>query len=299
MILQTIVYENEKDDVMTELNEMKQYFEAKDVSIGISESISNGNHFVKIFCSDLDFTSNLENKFNLYMSNILYKIVVKEFCYDEIQKFLNDTYFFLKYEEMREVTERSLKILKNEEKVLDEDMIYCINKKNDILDKIQECIKENNEINIKGFVTFRIKELTRDLESIINKVVERYMAEKEYNEFIKLLKYFVEVQESKIDEINIMIKENGEYIIQDKDGTDIMEEILSDLLDVKYTGSVSIDDLIISGLITYCPKHIIIHCSDNCINKEIIDTIKKVFENRVELCEGCSKCDKIKSTLKV
>ncbi|MCY6356401.1 putative sporulation protein YtxC [Clostridium sp. ZS2-4] len=299
MLLKTIVYEDERDDVINELNEIKQYFEVKDISIGISESINDGFHFVKIFCNDLDLNDNLVSKFSLYLANIIYKIVVEEFCYEEIQNFLNDTYFFLKYEDMKEIAERSLKILKNEDKILDEDAIYYMNKKNDVLSRIGECIAENDEINIRGFMTFRMKGLVAELESIINKIAERYMVEKEYNEFIKLLKYFVEVQESKIEEINIIIKENGEYIIQDKNGKDIMDEILTDLLDAKYAGSVSTDDLIISGLITYCPENIIIHYPDNCMNKEIIDTIEKVFEERVKLCQGCSKCNKIKSTLKV
>ncbi len=38
------------------------------------------------------------------------------------------------------------------------------------------------------------------------------MVEKEYNEFIKLLKYFVDVQENKIDEVNIIIDKLGNYI---------------------------------------------------------------------------------------
>ncbi len=31
------------------------------------------------------------------------------------------------------------------------------------------------------------------------------MVDKEYNEFIKLLKYFVEIEESKLDKLNILI----------------------------------------------------------------------------------------------
>ena len=50
-----------------------------------------------------------------------------------------------------------------------------------------------------------MKELRSDIEEIIDKVIEGYMVEKEYKEFIKLLKYFVDIQESKIDLINIVI----------------------------------------------------------------------------------------------
>lgn len=67
--------------------------------------------------------------------------------------------------------------------------------------KIKTCLEENEEINIQGFITFRMKELREDIEEIIDKVVEEYMVEKEYREFVKLLKYFVDIQESKIEKL--------------------------------------------------------------------------------------------------
>lgn len=299
MLLQTIVFEKETLDIMEKINDMKKYFEEKNIFLGISESINLGTHFVKIFCNDLDFNHKLRNRFNLYISNILYDIAIEQFCVDEIQHFLLDNYFFLRYDEMKEVSNRSIKILRNEEKITDEDMVYCMNKKNNIITKIKACIDENDEINIQGFITFRMKELREELEDIVNRVVEKYMAEKEYSEFIKLLKYFVEIQESKIDIINIIIKSDGSYEIHDKKDNDIMNEVFSNLTDTKYSDSVSIEDLIISGLITYCPEKIIIHCKENCNNKEILDTIEKVFEERVEFCDHCKVCKAVKETVKM
>ena len=299
MLLQTIVFEKETRDIMGKISDMKKYFEEKNIFLGISESTNLGTHFIKIFCNDVDFSDKLKNRFNLYISNILYDIAIEEFCKDEIQHFLLDNYFFLRYDEMKEVSNRSIKILRNEEKITDEDMVYCMNKKNDIITKIKACIDENDELNIQGFITFRMKELREELEDIVNRVVEKYMAEKEYNEFIKLLKYFVEIQESKIDLINIIIQPNGNYEIHDKKGNDIMDEIFSNLTDTKYSDSVSVEDLIISGLITYCPEKIIIHCKENCNNKEILDTIEKVFEERVEFCGNCKTCSSAKETVKI
>lgn len=38
------------------------------------------------------------------------------------------------------------------------------------------------------------------------------MVDKEYNEFIKLLKYFVEIEESKLDKLNILIDPTGNIL---------------------------------------------------------------------------------------
>ena len=164
--------------------------------------------------------------------------------------------------------------------------------------KIQNCIGENNEININGFIRFRMRELFEDIETIVDRVVEKHMVEKEYNEFIKLLKYFVEIQESKIQEVNIVINKRGSYTIFDENNNDIYDLFLDDLNDFNTSMmNVNKDDLLISGLITNSPEKIIIHGVENSLNIEIIETIKQVFEDKVNLCYGCSNCVEIASKL--
>lgn len=299
MLLLTIVYDNSKEDIIQGINEMKKYFHDRNAIVGFSESIEDSTHFLKIFCDDSSFSDKHLNIFNLYMSNILYNVVIDEFYRKEMQGFLSETYFFLKYDEIKEIKKLSLEALKSEGAILNEYMVYFRNRKNSIIQKIMECIEENREINIKGFITFRMKELREDLESIIDKVVESYMVEKEYNEFIKLLKYFVEIQDSKIDKVNILIESDGNYIIQDGNGEDIMDMLFSELSEARYTGTVSIEDLLISGLITNSPNSVVIHGSENCKNSELLDTIKNVFGDRATQCSKCDMCERVRHDLKV
>lgn len=299
MLLLTIAYDSGIIDIIDDISEMKEYFASKNILIGLSESKSENTHFLKLYCEADDINEKIINMFNIYVSNILYNVVVEEYCKRDLQSFIADTYFFLKYDEMKDIKEISSKSLKDEGLFMDENLVFCMNKKNAILKKIINCIEENKEINIKGFITFRMKELRKDLECIIDKIVENYMVEKEYNEFIKLLKYFVEIQESKIDEVNIIVKGNGEYLIQDENGNDILEQLFSELSEARYTGTVSVEDMLISGLITNAPQKVIIHCEENCDNKELLDTIKNVFLDRVTFCSSCKICEGIKNTLKV
>lgn len=297
MLLLSIVYDDHQEDIIDQVTEMRNYFAARNVVVGIAESLVENTHFVKIFCDD-NCTMRFINNFNLYTSNIIYNIVIEEFYKKEMQNFLVETFFFLKYDEIKEVKEQCLKAMKCEGQILDDSMIYCLNKKNSITDKIMQCILENKEINIGGFITFRMKELRLELEDIIEKVVEKYMVEKEYNEFIKLLKYFVEIQDSKIEEVHIIIEEDGSYLIRNKDGDDIMEQLMSELSDTRFSGAVSMEDMLISGLITNSPERIIIHCKENCLNKEVIDTISNVFTDRLDYCNDCVYCEMIRQPIK-
>ncbi len=178
-------------------------------------------------------------------------------------------------------------------------MVYYTNRKNAIIDKIAMCIEETNEINISGFLTFRTKELKEDLECIADKVVEEYMVEKEYNEFIKLLKYFVEVQESKVDEVNILIERDGSYYLRDKEGNDLVGNMIMELPEVKFDCKENQEELIISTLITSAPKKVVIHCAEYCKNKELIQTISKVFVDRVYYCDKCTECKNIKKGISI
>jgi len=296
MLLLTVVYSKEREDIVDGINKVKKYFKSKNKVIGISESIESNTHFVKIFCEE-EIDDRLRNVFNINVANILYNVVIDEFYKKDMMEFLSDTYFFLKYDEIKEIRDNSLEILRGEGAIIDENSIYCINKRNQVIDKIAQCIDENREININGFMTFRMKELKDDLEAIIDKIVEKYMVEKEYNEFIKLLKYFVEIQESKIDLMNIEIGVDGKYTIRNKNGDDITEKLFSELNDLRYRENTNDEDILISLLITNSPEKIVIHCAENCRNGELIDTVKKVFTNRVEFCDDCKACKEIRSSI--
>lgn len=291
MLIFTMVYNGERENLIEWVNEMRVFLKHKNFETGVSESIQNGVHFIKIFCKDDDFNVKLHSLFNLYMSEVMYKVVIEEFFKERVGDFLSENYFFLKYEELQEVKEISRKILKNEEEIVDDDGFAYMNLKNNIVQKIKQCIEENKEMNIEGFMRFRMKDIEGDIELVIDKVVEHYMVDKEYNEFIKLLKYFVEIQESKMEEVNIIINSKGDYVLLDENRVDVSTQMTNEFSDTKYSGMVGMDDMLISGLITNCPKRVIIHHEENCINKEVLQTIKCVFEERVFICNNCKMCE--------
>lgn len=196
---------------------------------------------------------------------------------------------------MLEVEEEIMEVLTLEEINKDEIFIYCTNKINIIMDKINKCIEENPEINLDGFLIFRTRALRKDIEDIIEKVIERYIVEKEYKEFIRLLKYFVDIQESKLREVNIFVEPEGGYTLSGENGEDILEIFMQELSQCKIGVDANIEDVIISGLITSVPQKIIIHREIDCPNKEFLDTIKKVFGDRVSICKGCKACTSVKA----
>ncbi|NLK95405.1 MAG: putative sporulation protein YtxC [Clostridiales bacterium] len=293
MLVLKLAYFEEMDFIL-ELQELREILKKKNINLGFVESIEGNTHIIKVMCNDNEYNEKTFDRINLYISNVLYKLVISQYKKRELFQFLTETYYFLKQEEIIQIEELIMNILNMQEKPNNDILIYCYNKINNIIGKISQCIDENREINVNGFIRFRMKELRNDIESIIDKIVEKYMIEKEYEEFIKLLQYFVDIQESKIDEVNIKIEPMGVYIVTDKEGKDIFSMFLKELTESELQiVDANIEDILISGLITNVPKNIIIHGKNNSTNKEFIKTIVSVFGNRVKFIERNEKCTEI------
>ena len=280
MLILKLAY-NEELNFSRDLQELRDLLKKKDIIIGFVESIEGKTHIIKIICEEESYNEKIKEIINLYVSNILYRIVIDNYRAKEMYEFLIDNYFFLKQNEILEVEDEIVRELKCEEKTKNEDSIYCLNRINSMIEKIRECISEKQELNIEGFIIFRMRKLRDDIEKIIDKIVERYMVEREYKEFVKLLKYFVEIQECKIEKINIIIEENNNYIVRNGEGKDLYYEFLRELTLEQGSLDLNMEDILISGLITSAPKNITIYGKENCTNKEFLDTIENVFGDRV------------------
>ncbi|MBE6063673.1 MAG: putative sporulation protein YtxC [Clostridium butyricum] len=286
MLILKLAY-NEELTFGHDLQELRESLKKRNILIGLVESIEGKTHIIKVICDENSYSEEIKDIINLYVSNILYKIVIENYRQKEMLEFLIDNYFFLKQKEILEIEEAVLDVLHCKKKIEDEKFIYCLNIVNSIIEKIRDCICEKQEINVDGFITFRMRKLREDIEKVIDKVVEKYMVDKEYEEFVKLLKYFVDIQECKIEEINIYIDERNNYVIQDGFGKDLYKEFVIQLAGDVNNLNINIEDILISGLITSSPKNITIYGTNNCGNKEFINTINSVFGDKVKLYEQC------------
>ena len=100
---------------------------------------------------------------------------------------------------------------------------------------------------------------------------EQEIIDKEYEEFVKLLKYFVDTQTPKCAEAHIKINNDGYYKITDENNKELS------IQDFKMEDFETLDDILTSVLIVLSPKKIILH-NINDDNKEVV-LIKRIFKN--------------------
>ncbi len=162
-----------------------------------------------------------------------------------------------------------------------------IERKDRILTRILSYLKSNDELIIEGFIRFRLKDYFQELELAVEQAIEDFMMEKEYKEFIRLLKYFVDIQEPKVDRVNIVLRDQGVFRLLDKDGQIIDNEYLEGIIFQMVESDIDYEDLLISALITIAPARIVVHFSKE---HPVVETLNSIFESRVIICPGCNLC---------
>lgn len=228
------------------------------------------------------FTENYHNTistFYYHTAKAIAEIILDDFKHNFIRKIIKEDYDYFNPDEQ-------IKLVKNAKRLLNKKKSH----KEKIFYRVREFLEHNKTINIEGFIQFRLKEYTTEIEELIEKVVDEYLIEKEYMDFIKLLKYFVEIQEPKKEIVHVIMRNKG-FDLLDGKLKHISHDFLKDFKDEILNNEIDKDDLLISVLISIAPKKVVIH-SKKKLNNEIIDTLKNVFEDKIIFCKECNICDK-------
>ena len=158
-----------------------------------------------------------------------------------------------------------------------------------IRERLTDYLGNSHDLVMSGFVHFRLKEYRRQMMEAIDKAVDDLMMELEYQEFIRVLRYFVDVQQPKIEEVHVVMNSNGNFKILDSAG----KAIHNRFIESSEGEDMSYQDLLISSLITLAPYTVMLHLANPLMSEDIIETIKSVFDGRVIVCDGCDMCRKI------
>ncbi|WP_051585817.1 putative sporulation protein YtxC [Caldanaerobius polysaccharolyticus] len=273
------------DSFIEEIDMLKK----RGLKVDYTNSVAGDN--MVFVCTVKDKDEHRRDIFRQYMANILADIIIKHWEIKFIDKIIHKNYNYFSSEER-------FKILKNVYNILSEDNadFYWINKKAEIVNAMLEYFNTSDVLNLKGFVNFRLKEYISGLYDVVDRAVDDYLVEREYNEFIKLLKYFVELQESQYNIVHVLVSDDMRYVLIDEN----YKEIDNHLVESQgyLNRELSNEDVLISSLITIAPNRIYFHCSEAFDNDNFIGTLKSVFGEKVVICTGCDICNKVNSICK-
>lgn len=197
-----------------------------------------------------------------------------------VKDYIEKTYHYCSPQDRFEIATSTLETL---------DKLKII-RRNRVLQSVYDYLVEYRTINIEGFAKFRLRGYRTQLERIVERTGEELLAAKDYIEFVRLLRCFVELQEPKIDEAHIFITPEGAFFICDKNGYVIRKEHIHTPSFSVTEGEFNYKDYLLSMLITLVPEIIIFHVSDHIWECDPLRTVQQVFEERVMRCPGCERC---------
>ncbi|HHX18385.1 MAG TPA: putative sporulation protein YtxC [Clostridium sp.] len=223
------------------------------------------------------------------ISSALADYIIKEYEEKLIYRIINNNYCYFNSVEKRKIFKTAVCAIKNNEKNF-LNSLFQIRRRNIIIRKLLDYYQGANNLILEGFVNFRLKEYMKDLEEIVDKAVDDFLMEREYKEFIRLLRYFVDIQEPKFNAIHVVVGYDDKYILLNENKREITNECIQEFMNDIANEEINYDDLLVSSLITMAPRKIMIHGAENFRNKELLETIKNVFWEKASICTGCELC---------
>lgn len=164
-------------------------------------------------------------------------------------------------------------------------------------DTIEEFLAHNRHINADGFLRFRMRHLLPELGETVSEAVDEFLVAKEYTEFIRLLRYFVDIQQPKLPLVHLVLTAEGRCNIFGVDGEPVRHQYLDGFSgDGDCESDVSYEDLLISALITLAPARLILHGKNIQRGNELGDTIRNIFDGRLTECDVCELCRRTRSS---
>lgn len=157
-----------------------------------------------------------------------------------------------------------------------------------ITDELQLFMQDHPSIHVHGFVSFRLSLYWRMLKETVEYAVDEYIMEKQYQDFISLLRYFVGLQDPKTTVVHLFQLDDGQFQLCNYQLKPLeyrhSDRIVAEMLE----SEMNVEDRVVSSLIAASPRQIVIH--SRLPDQQVIRTIESIFGDRVLLCTSCASC---------
>ncbi len=245
----------------------------------VSFSYKDFKHFTNII---VHYKGHNTDEFEKEVATILSFLVIYEFEEDFLKKIVSKEFFYFSKSEQDIILDNCFNIIIDSDTIIKEKFQILFN-------SFLNFVKDNKTIFLSGFINFRLQSYWNVLERIVEDAVNSYILEKEYNEFISLLKLYINSSEPIEDILHIIyskdftiILDSNKNIINNSKNA-FKAKFLSDI-------SFSTNDYTLNTLLTLLPEKIYVHLIDNKID-EFITTLSLIFEKRLEICTECDICE--------
>lgn len=211
------------------------------------------------------------------ISNLLTCVVLDKLEPHFLKQIILQNYFYFDAIEINKVLDICEDILS------ESDEFEFENRYNILFDSFYEYISHNNKMYLTGFLFFKNKKYFKYLENTVDIAVNKFIIEREYLEFISILKLYINSHAPSINFVSLYYNDSKPILFDENNN---IIDVKDDIFDMKYLSDISFssNDYILNALLTLIPRKIEVHVTDSYID-DFINTISLIFENRVTICE--------------
>ena len=151
--------------------------------------------------------------------------------------------------------------------------------------------KNNKKINLTGFINFRLYNYINHLTSVVDLCVSKYIIDKEYIEFVNLLKTYIFSSPSNCPIVHLIYKDEKSILLDNKKN---LIPTNKNVFQFHYLSDISFssNDYALNSLLTIVPQKLFVHLIG--IEDEFINTLRLIFGERFHLCKSCNICNTYK-----
>ena len=227
------------------------------------------------------YTGKNENVFIYKLSEIITNCIMKFYEKNIVNRVINSDYFYFDVGEKKVINSNCYELLHDEQS---NDFLV---RKEKIISCLVEYISEHKFFILDGFVNFRLFEYHSLIEACVDVAVNKFIIDKEYKEFIELLRGYINSQKTRTGTIHV-IYSNSEPILMDEKQNILVYE--NQFEHPKYLSDITFSskDYCLNALLNLRPKKIIVHLLVD--EDEFIETLRLIFQNRLMICKECNIC---------
>lgn len=270
--------------IKTNNTQILNYLQKELSAMPLSDIYYSQNEFKNYSNVIIHYNGSEELVFINLLSNILTNCIIDFYENNLICKIINYNYFYF------DNFEKNI-IKSNCTEAISSDYSSNIERKESIYSNVFNYLSASKNINnfvLDGFVNFRISEYISYLDTIVDLAVNKFIIDREYNDFINLLKAYIESKPATIDIVHL-IYTNSAPILLDKN-RDLIDFSTNNIVNTTYLSDISFSacDYILNTLLGLLPEKIVIHLITE--EDDFIASLKLIFSTKIVICTECDIC---------
>lgn len=257
------------------------------VRVDVRESSSGGSLILHCLPSGQGYhnsSNQVHRKIKSSIANGLSDIIIDEYEKFLVVKLIDANYAYFSEKDRALLKAKALRVLNN-----GRGNGYSVKRsqrKSRVWAKLSEYLEREDQIILEGFITFRLKDYLEDLFDFVDHMVREHLINREYREFLRLLRHFMSRQKYSVPVINIHRDPQGGYKLLDAQ----LEPVRGDMGVFRSRNTdgsgPEMDDLVVSAVVTLAPGRIVWHGAIE--NSSCFDLLSDLFNQDIEVCTGCS-----------